>query len=77
MNIIATHRPNIFSSVEEMDQAVSNHIYHNASELPVSNRNILRVIAAHAFTPIGTARLKFETIAQKVGCSRVTVSRAD
>lgn len=76
MNITATYRTNIFSSVKEMDQAVSNHIYHNASELPVSNRNILRVIAAHAFTPIGTAHLKFETIANEVGCSRVTVSRA-
>lgn len=73
--IEATYRPNIFSSVEEMDQAVNNHIYHNANELPASNRNILRVIAAHAFTPIGTAHLKFETIANEVGCSRVTVSR--
>lgn len=76
MNIEATYRPNIFSSVEDMDTAVSNHIYHSTEQLPVSNRKILRVIAAHAFSPIGTAHLKVATIAQEAGCSPTTVSRA-
>lgn len=74
--IEATYRPNVFTSVEDMDTAVNNHIYYNASELPASNRKILRVIAAHAFSPIGTAHLKFETMAHEAECSRVTVSRA-
>lgn len=71
-----TYRPNIFSSVEDMDKSVDNHIYHNADKLPVSNRKILRVIAAHAFSPVGTAHLKISTIATEAGCSETTVGRA-
>lgn len=71
-----TYRPNIFSSVEDMDKSVDNHIYHNADKLPVSNRKILRVISAHAFSPVGTAHLKISTIAVEAGCSETTVSRA-
>jgi len=59
-----------------MDTAVDNHIYHNADKLPTSNRKILRAIAGHAFTPIGTAHLCISTIAKEVGCSESTVSRA-
>ena len=75
MNTQATYRQNIFSTVEEMDQAVNNHIYYNANELPESNRKILKVLASHAFKPIGTCRLKISTIAKEVGCSEVTVNR--
>ena len=76
MNLQATYRQNIFSSVEEMDTAVQAHIYHNATKLSDNYKNILRLLASYSLKTLGTCRLKVSTIAKEIGCSEVTVSRA-
>lgn len=65
-----------FRSSKVMDEVVTQHIYHNADKLPESNRKVLRVLASHSLKTPGACRLKISTIAEEVGCSEATVSRA-
>lgn len=76
MNLQATYRENIFSSVEEMDTAVQAHIYHNATDLSDNYKKILRLLANYALKTLGTAHLKYDTIAEQIGCSKSTIVRA-
>lgn len=65
-----------FEAVEDMNEAVRQHIYNNKSELTKSAISVLNLLAKYAVKFKGVAFLKFATIMEKTELSRSTVIRA-
>lgn len=65
-----------FSSIEEMDQHVKQHISIHRLDLTTSERAIVFALAGRSLMFPGTSHLKAETIANAVGVSTKTVYRS-
>lgn len=65
-----------FSSVEEMDQHVKQHISIHRLDLTASERAIVFALAGRSLMFPGASHLKAETIANAVGVSTKTVYRS-
>jgi len=65
-----------FRSVDELNDAIRTHIYHNKSDLTPAAIEVLKVLSRHACKTPGVAYLKLQSIADMIGCHRTTVIRA-
>lgn len=65
-----------FSSVQEMDQHIEQHIQQQFYELTESERAIVYKLACHALSYPGACHLKASTIANSLEISTKTVYRA-
>lgn len=74
MNLQATYRENIFSSVEEMDATVQAHIQYK--KITGNIKKVLICLKEYSKLNFGVCKLKAETIAEKTSTSRSTVMRA-
>lgn len=74
MNLQATYRENIFSSVEDMDAAVQAHIQYK--KITGNIKKVLICLKEYSKLNFGVCKLKAETIAEKTSTSRSTVMRA-
>lgn len=66
----------LFKSVEQMDKQIAERIDRDRFELTKSERAIVFAIKSHCLRPVGACRLLNQTIADEVGVSLITVSRA-
>jgi hypothetical protein len=65
-----------FEVVEDMNEAVRQHIYNNKSELTKSAISVLNLLAKYAVKFKGVAFLKFVTLMEKTELSRSTIIRS-
>jgi DNA-binding Lrp family transcriptional regulator len=65
-----------FEAVEDMNEAVRQHIYNNKSELTKSAISVLNLLAKYAVKFKGVAFLKFSTLMEKTELSRSTIIRS-
>jgi len=65
-----------FETVEDMDNQINERIKEDRFNLTKSERAIVFAIKSHCLDYPGTCHLKNETIANEVGVSLITVSRA-
>ncbi|MEH6972399.1 helix-turn-helix domain-containing protein [Bacillus sp. JJ675] len=63
-------------SVDELNDAIRTHIYHNKSALTPAAIEVLKVLSRHACKTPGVAYLKLQSIADLIGRHRTTVIRA-
>lgn len=65
-----------FNSVEDMDQAVENHIAYHFEKLTPAECEVLRCLASHSLTAYGASHLLVDTIAKEIGVTAKTIYRA-
>ena len=65
-----------FISVEDMDQAVEQHIAYHYDQLTPAECEVLRCLASHSLTAYGASHLLVETIAREIGVTVKTIYRA-
>lgn len=65
-----------FASVEDMDQAVEQHIAYHYDQLTPAECEVLRCLASHSLTAYGASHLLVETIAREIGVTAKTIYRA-
>lgn len=65
-----------FASVEDMDQAVENHIAYHYEKLTPAECEVLRCLAGHSLTAYGASHLLVDTIAKEIGVTVKTIYRA-
>lgn len=76
MALVYLEEYSYFNSVEEMDKQIKERIDRDRFNLTKSERAIVFAIKGHCLVPAGACHLKNKTIADEVGVSLITVSRA-
>jgi len=70
------HEYSTFETVEELNEAINDHIQRNQYELNDTDRNVFLMLSRYAVKYLGAAHLKTDTIAKAIGKSIRTVQRS-